>query len=114
MAWQTPKTDWAADDGITSDDLNRIEGNVADFRFSGGANGRLGVATFDNAASVTVNNTSVTANTLILITCNSLTFYAGTPIFYISAKTPGVSFVINVSGGSSIYGTVAYLLLEPQ
>lgn len=28
MAWQTPKTDWAANDGVLSTDLNRIEGNT--------------------------------------------------------------------------------------
>lgn len=28
MAWQTPKTDWTAADGVTDDDLNRIEGNI--------------------------------------------------------------------------------------
>lgn len=28
MAWQTPKTDWAAPDGVRNTDMNRIEGNT--------------------------------------------------------------------------------------
>lgn len=28
MAWQTPKTDWAAQDGVRNTDLNRIESNA--------------------------------------------------------------------------------------
>lgn len=29
MAWQTPKTDWGASDGVRDSDFNRIEGNIA-------------------------------------------------------------------------------------
>ena len=29
MAWQTPKTDWRAADGVSNNDMNRIEGNIA-------------------------------------------------------------------------------------
>lgn len=32
MAWQTPKTDWSAEDGVRDDDLNRIEGNILELR----------------------------------------------------------------------------------
>lgn len=28
MAWQTPKTDWTAADGVRDSDLNRLEGNI--------------------------------------------------------------------------------------
>ena len=28
MAWQTPKTDWAAADGVRDSDFNRIESNI--------------------------------------------------------------------------------------
>jgi len=28
MAWETPKTDWAAEDGLAATDMNRIEGNI--------------------------------------------------------------------------------------
>lgn len=28
MAWQTPKTDWSAADGVRDSDFNRIEGNI--------------------------------------------------------------------------------------
>lgn len=30
MAWQAPKTDWEAQDGVRNTDLNRIEGNTLD------------------------------------------------------------------------------------
>lgn len=30
MAWQTPKVDWAAADGVRDTDMNRIEGNILD------------------------------------------------------------------------------------
>ncbi len=30
MAWKEPKTDWKAGDGVSSDDFNRIEGNIKD------------------------------------------------------------------------------------
>lgn len=32
MAWQTPKTDWAAQDGLRDTDLNRIESNILELR----------------------------------------------------------------------------------
>ncbi|MGB9780609.1 hypothetical protein [Caldanaerobacter sp.] len=32
MAWQTPKTDWTAKDAVTVNDLNRIEGNIAELK----------------------------------------------------------------------------------
>lgn len=28
MAWETPKTNWAAEDGLAATDMNRIEGNI--------------------------------------------------------------------------------------
>ena len=28
MAWNTPKTDWKAADGVSNADMNRIEGNT--------------------------------------------------------------------------------------
>lgn len=30
MAWQTPKTDWAAADGVRDTDMNRIESNISE------------------------------------------------------------------------------------
>ena len=33
MAWQTPKTDWAAADGVRDTDLNRIEGNIGELYY---------------------------------------------------------------------------------
>ena len=28
MAWREPKTDWASNDVVSTEDLNRIEGNI--------------------------------------------------------------------------------------
>lgn len=35
MAWQTPKTDWSAADGVRNTDFNRIEGNILALKESG-------------------------------------------------------------------------------
>ena len=32
MAWQTPKTNWGAADGVRNTDFNRIEGNILELR----------------------------------------------------------------------------------
>lgn len=32
MAWQTPKTDWAPEDGVLAEDFNRIEENIAELK----------------------------------------------------------------------------------
>lgn len=62
------------------------------------------------AGSVTVNSTSVTANTNIFLTCQTP---AGTPGFLrVSARVAGVSFTITSSSGADT-STVAYLLIEP-
>jgi hypothetical protein len=115
MTWATPKTDWDTDDGIGDADLNRIETNILEMfvEIDAGTNGRMGLATFTTQSSVTVNNTSVTANTRILLSLNS-TPTGGAPILYISAITPGVSFVISVYSGEAISATVAYLLLDSR
>jgi hypothetical protein len=113
MSWATPKIDYTADTAPTQTDFNRIEGNIADIRFKEGANNRMGLASLSDASSVTVNNTSITANTRIFLTVNSLSS-AGTPLIYVSAIVVGTSFTISVSGGASLTATIAYLLLEPQ
>lgn len=35
MAWQTPKTDWSASDGVRDSDFNRIEGNILELYNTG-------------------------------------------------------------------------------
>jgi hypothetical protein len=113
MAWQTPKTDWATDDVIGTADLNRIEGDISDIRFSAAINGRMGVANL-TGASLVVNNTSVTANTRIFLTIQN-GYSSGLNSLYVSDITPGVSFKINLyTPGPSDPVNVAYLLLEPQ
>lgn len=41
MAWQTPKTDWSASDGVRDADFNRIEGNILELYNKHGLNGAL-------------------------------------------------------------------------
>lgn len=75
-----------------------------------GSNARMGVVTFAVESSKTVNNTSITANTRIFLTLQSLS--AGSTVsLYVSARTPGTSFVITALDPMS--GTVAWLLIEP-
>lgn len=74
-----------------------------------GANARMGVATLV-AGTVTVANTSVTANTRIFLTSNA---DGGTPgTVRVSARVAGTSFTITSSSGADT-STVAYLLMEP-
>ena len=113
MAWSTPKVDWATDDAVGTTDLNRSEGNIADIRINAAANGRMGVATITATNDVTVSNTSVTANTRIFLTVQSLNGGAAQS-YYVSARTPGASFVISGAASLGENTVVAYLLFEPQ
>lgn len=73
-----------------------------------GTNARFGVATLV-AGTVTVSNTSVTANTQVLITAQNSGVVAG--ILRVSAKTVGTSFVISSSVLTDT-STVFWMLVE--
>lgn len=74
-----------------------------------GSNARMGTATLV-AGTVTVANTSVTANSRIFLTSQ---VDGGTPGFLrVSARTAGVNFTIT-SGSGTDTSTVAYLIVEP-
>jgi hypothetical protein len=73
-----------------------------------GANARMGVATLA-AGTVTVANTSITANTRVLPFRQALGGAAG----HLSVtKNPGVGFTITSSSGTET-STLAYVLFEP-
>jgi hypothetical protein len=72
-----------------------------------GSNARLGTATLV-AGTVTVANTSVTANTKIFL---SRATTGGTPGHLSYTKINGTSFTINASGGADT-STVDWLLVE--
>jgi hypothetical protein len=94
--------------GNTTDALNlgSAGGGIA---IKEGANARMGVATLV-AGTVTVANTSVTANTRIWLTTQD---DAGTPGFLrISTRTPGTNFTI-LSSSNADTSTVAWMLVEP-
>lgn len=74
-----------------------------------GANARMGVATLV-AGTVTVANTSVTANTRIFLTAQ--TSGAAPGALRVSGRTPGTSFTITSTSGTDT-SQVAYFLVEP-
>jgi hypothetical protein len=81
----------------------------AGFRTAEGTNAKQGTIAL-TAGSAVVSNTSVTANSRILLTNNAS---SGTPGFlYISARTPGTSFTIT-SSSSTDTSTIAYEIFEP-
>ena len=110
----------ASNDGVT----NFPNGNVyvtncdlvlqnisSGIRVAEGTNAKQGVATM-SGGTVTVNTTSVTANSRIFLTIQDPN--SGTPGYlWISARTPGTSFTIQ---SSSIIDTsiVAYEIFEPS
>lgn len=104
--------------GTLSDDATnqvQVAGNIAavtagsGFRIKEGSNAKMGTATLVAGAAV-VSNTSVTANSRILLTSNA---DGGTPGWLrVSARTAGTSFTITSSSGTDT-STVAYLIMEP-
>lgn len=79
-------------------------------RVGEGANAKQGTATL-TAGTVVVANTSVTANSRILLTGQAPN--GGTPgSLAVSARTPGTSFTILSSSGADV-STVAYEIFEP-
>lgn len=102
---------------LTDDATNQVQvaGNIAavtagsGFRIKEGSNAKMGTATLV-AGSVVVSNTSVTANSRILLTSNA---DGGTPGWLrVSARTASTSFTITSSSGTDT-STVAYLIMEP-
>ncbi len=76
-----------------------------------GSNARMGIATL-SGGTVTVANTTITANTRIMLTVQSLVGTAG--LIYVSARVASTSFTITSSAGGSDGGsTVAWVLIEP-
>jgi imidazolonepropionase-like amidohydrolase len=76
-----------------------------------GANAKQGVATLV-AGTVTVANTSVTANSRIFLTVQSLGTVAVPSGYCVSARTPGTSFTILASVATDT-SVVAYEIFEP-
>ena len=77
-------------------------------RFSTGANGRMGTAVLVGG-TVTISNTSVTANTLVFLSRKTT---GGTPGFSSYTVSAGSGFTINSSSGADT-STYSYVLFEP-
>lgn len=99
---------------LTTGSLTLTNGNLAlstignGITIKEGTNARIGSSVLV-AGSVTVSNTSVTNNTVILLTCQ---IEGGTPGFLrISTRTPGTSFVITSSNGADT-STVGWVMFE--
>jgi hypothetical protein len=74
-----------------------------------GTNGRIGTATLSSGA-VTVANTSVTANTIILLTVAALGTVSTAQALHYTISS-GVSFTITSAGGTDT-STVGWMLVE--
>ena len=57
------------------------------------------------------NTTAVTANSRIQLTVQTPGGTVGAP--YVSARTPGVSFVITSTAGAADTSAVAWVIIEP-
>jgi hypothetical protein len=79
-------------------------------RIQGGPNARIGISVLA-AGTVTVANTTVTANTKIFLTAQSTGPNSG--FLGCSARVPGTSFTILSSNGAD-GNSVAWLLIEPS
>jgi hypothetical protein len=94
--------------------LNDMTGNLTAADVFGsvptGTNARMGRTTLV-AGTATVANTSVTADSIILVTTQTLG--AGTEGFVVvSARTPGTSFTLLSSQATDV-AEVGWLILEP-
>lgn len=76
----------------------------------GGSNTIVGTATL-SSGSVVVSNTKVTANSIILVTTQSVSGTAGSVA--VTARSAGTSFTLTSTSGSDA-STVAYFIIEPN
>lgn len=98
-----------AGDALATDDDFVLNTAGKGIKIKEGSNAKLGVATLVGG-TVTVANTSVTANSRIMLTSQ---VDGGTPGFLrVSARTAATSFTIT-SGSASDTSTVAYHIIEP-
>ena len=80
--------------------------------------GARGTFTFDADASTAIANTSVTANSIIVIFPTNAaagTLVSGAKSPYISAKSAGVSFTVDTADAGNAAGTETfnYIIMEP-
>ncbi len=74
-------------------------------------NGNVGTFSFPAAASATVNNSSVTANSIIVVfptNVSAAQLVSGERSPYISAKTAGTSFTVSTASGGNATGTETF------
>lgn len=81
--------------------------------------GAFGTFTCSAAASTTVTNSSVAANSIILITPTNVaaaTLQSAATCLYLSARTAGTSFVFTTANAGSAAGTETfqYIIINPS
>lgn len=81
------------------------------FRVAEGSNCKQGTSSLA-AGAVTVANSSVTANSRIFLTCQSLGTVATPQALAVTARTPGTSFTITSAGGTDT-SVIAWEIFEP-
>lgn len=60
MAWQTPKTDWTAQDGVRTSDFNRIEGNTLElYNMTNVLSSNVSNALFELSNRTDISNISI-------------------------------------------------------
>ena len=80
-------------------------------KVSEAANGKQGTAVLA-AGTVTVANTSITANSRIMLTCQALGTVVAPSALCVSARVVGTSFTILASQATDT-STIAYEIFEP-
>lgn len=96
---------------ITADSDVAITAAGKGLRVKEGSNARMGTATLA-AGTVTVSNTSVTANTRVFLTVQSLGTVTAAKAVAVTARTAGTSFTVT-SADATDTSVLAWLLLEP-
>lgn len=96
--------------GTPADIVLETRNSTGTLKINGGANEQCGMAVLVGG-TVVVNNTKITANSIILLTSQA---DGGTPGFVrISARSAGTSFTILSSSGTDT-STIGWLIIEPN
>lgn len=94
---------------ITSGTISGVDISALSLKILEGINGRMGVATLV-AGTVTVNNTSITANSRIFLTAQAGVLNIG--VVSVTSRVVGASFTIT-SLNALDTRTIAYQIFEP-
>lgn len=107
MAWIAPKTDWAASDGVTNADMNRIEGNILDV-YNSELKGQI---TVTSASWIASGNTRFPFKKDVpiagVVATDKPISFDFTLATYEIAEAAEMKYVECYNGGITLYGTAA-------